>query len=67
MRLRWKAVLSLGITAFSWASLQENTPHPEVEVVRLEVKAEPDLLISRLNPPVVTLLSPFGERPLLLR
>ncbi len=55
--------LVVTVMLVSWGGAQQtltSTETLETVTVRLEVKAEPDILVSRLNPPLIELSNPFG-------
>lgn len=52
--------LSLLLTlTLGWSAGEDAGVQADTEVVRLEVEAEPGILISRLNPPIIELSNPF--------
>ncbi len=57
-----KYPLTLGlmmVAVFGWSAAQTSGQRGELAVVRLVVKVESGILISRLNPPSIKLVNPF--------
>lgn len=55
-----RTVLLVAVTLVGWGHAQPPTEAGETVTVRLEVEAEPGILISRRNPPLIELSNPFG-------
>lgn len=57
---RWLSAPRLLLTlTLGWGAGQGIGAQAATEVVRLEVEAEPGILVSRLNPPIIELSNPF--------
>lgn len=59
MILRELFALSLLFTLTLGWSAGQDVIQAGTEAVRLEVEAEPGILVSRLNPPIIELSNPF--------
>lgn len=55
-----RTLLLVAVTLVGWGHAQPTSEAGETVTVRLEVEAEPGILVSRRNPPLIELSNPFG-------